>query len=137
MVRTLIKGALLCSSLSTTPSSFYTIVPMVIVPSWNRPSILNSFRQLEEGQSFFLSVLFLKISQRDIFWWKVPMPYTVNSFPLKLLLNIKKNKHPDKVSPIKCLKLKTEAHFKSFNSSSFLYLTIKFRFGICDFKIYC
>ena len=28
---------------------------MVIAPSWNRPSILNSFRQLGKAQSFFES----------------------------------------------------------------------------------
>ena len=42
-------------------SSYYTIVISVIAPSWNRPSICYSFRWLGEGQSFFPSLLFLKI----------------------------------------------------------------------------
>ena len=58
MGRTFIKWALPGSSLSIAPSSYYTIVLYGTAPSWNRPSILNSFRQLG-GRSKFLSESFV------------------------------------------------------------------------------
>lgn len=55
--RTVIHPASLGSSLSVTPRSYHTVVSMVGVPSWNRPSIQNSFRQLwGRSKSFALKI---------------------------------------------------------------------------------
>ena len=45
------------------PSLPHLETSTVIAPSWDRPSILNSFRQLGESQSFFLSLLLLVLEE--------------------------------------------------------------------------
>ena len=51
--RAILTKTLLVSSLSPTPSSYYTMLSMVIAPFLEQVLHLNFFGQLEEGQKFF------------------------------------------------------------------------------------